>query len=267
MQSLDELLSIVRRLRAPDGCSWDRKQTLESMRSDFLEEVHEFVEGVDERDAKLMKEEAGDLFFHLVFFSELAREQGWFDADAAIRGVCEKLISRHPHVFERKDGEAAIDEAEVLRRWEARKQKENVEKKRESILQGIPRALPSLVQATQIQEKASHVGFDWDGAAGVLDKLDEEVRELKEAITRRKAPDGRHDQAVEDELGDLLFTVVNLSRHLSVDADRGLSRTNARFKARFAHMENALKEAGAPINGRTLAEWDVLWEKAKNDHP
>ncbi len=259
-KSLGSLLEVLRTLRGENGCPWDRKQTFESLRSGFLEEVYELVDGIDRRDSALIREELGDVFFNLLFFSELAREEGWFDAVEALDAVREKLIFRHPHVFD-PNGKKAETAEEVLGLWEANKQKENDlrKKKRDSILDGVPDALPSLIRARQLQEKTAHVGFDWSDAMGVLEKVEEEIGELKTAIRDKKG--------VEDELGDVLFTLVNLSRRLGVDPDRSLSAANRKFKNRFAHMEKNLRDKGQPVADQGSAGWEALWQTAKKDFP
>lgn len=259
MKSFDELLEVLRKLRGEDGCPWDKEQTLESLRSGFLEEVYELVEGIDRRDAVLFKEELGDVFFNLLFFAELAREQGWFTVEEALVKVREKLIFRHPHVF--GDAKKLGTAEEVLANWEATKAKENDgrKKKRDSILDGVPEALPALIRARQLQEKTAHVGFDWSEAAGVLEKVEEEIGELKAAIQQNKG--------VEDELGDVLFTVVSLARRLGVDPDRSLSSSNRKFKNRFSYMEKILREKGQPVSDQGPEGWETLWREAKKAFP
>lgn len=259
MKSFDELLEVLRRLRGEDGCPWDKEQTLESLRSGFLEEVYELVEGIDLRDPVLFREELGDVFFNLLFFAELAREAGWFSVEDALVKVREKLIHRHPHVF--GEGQKLGSAEEVLAKWEATKAKENDQrkKKRDSILDGVPEALPALIRARQLQEKTAHVGFDWSEASGVLEKVEEEIGELKAAIQQKKG--------VEDELGDVLFTVVSLARRLGVDPDRSLASSNRKFKNRFSYMEKILREKGQPVTDQGPEGWESLWREAKKAFP
>ena len=257
----DEIVDIIERLRAPGGCPWDRKQTLESLRTCITEEAYELAEAITRSDMTGVKEEAGDLLLQVVFVASLAKEQGAFDMRDVVRAICDKLIRRHPHVF----GAASAEDAdEVLRNWERIKQAERREKgpagvEDLSILAGVPEGLPPLLKANRLQGKAAHVGFDWHkGDPGpVFAKLEEEIGELKEAATRGDVRD------MEDELGDVLFMTVNLARYLKVDPDAALSRVCAKFKARFQLMEAMAAEEGRPMSDYTLEELDVFWGRAK----
>lgn len=253
----DEIVGIIERLRAPGGCPWDRKQTMESLRSCITEEAYELADAITRRDMAGVKEEAGDLLLQVVFIASLAREAGAFDMRDVVRGICDKLIRRHPHVF---GTEEARDSDAVLRNWERIKAKERQEKHQDlSILAGVPEGLPPLLKASRLQGKAAHVGFDWpDGdATPLFAKLDEEVAELREATNRGDARD------VEEELGDVLFMTVNLARHLKVDPDAALSHVCAKFKDRFQLMERMAAEGGRAMSDHSLAELDVLWDRAK----
>ncbi len=252
-----EIVEIIERLRAPGGCPWDRKQTMESLRSCITEEAYELADAITRRDMAGVKEEAGDLLLQVVFIASLARESGAFDMRDVVRGICDKLIRRHPHVFgteEARDGDA------VLRNWERIKAEERQEKHQDlSILAGVPEGLPPLLKASRLQGKAAHVGFDWpDGdAAPLFAKLDEELDELWEATSRGDARD------VEEELGDVLFMTVNLARRLKVDPDAALSRVCTKFKDRFQLMERMAAEEGRTMSDHSLEELDALWDRAK----
>ena len=253
----DEIVEIIERLRAPGGCPWDRKQTMESLRSCITEEAYELADAITRRDMAGVKEEAGDLLLQVVFIASLAREAGAFDMRDVVRGICDKLIRRHPHVF---GTEEARDSDAVLRNWERIKAEERQEKHQDlSILAGVPEGLPPLLKASRLQGKAAHVGFDWpDGdAAPLFAKLDEELDELWEAASRGDARD------VEEELGDVLFMTVNLARRLKVDPDAALSRVCTKFKDRFQLMERMAAEEGRTMSDHSLEELDALWDRAK----
>lgn len=257
----DEIVDIIERLRAPDGCPWDRKQTLETLRTPITEEAYELADAITKGKMGAVKEEAGDLLLQIVFVASLAREQGAFEMKDVVRAICDKLIRRHPHVFGTED---ARDADEVLRNWERIKKEERQEKHEDlSILAGVPDGLPPLLKANRLQGKAAHVGFDWPkgDAAPLFAKLDEEIGEFKEAAGRGDA------QNMEEELGDVLFMAVNLARYFKIDPDAALSRVCAKFKARFQLMEQMAAEeeqnGGAPLSGRSLEELDALWDRAK----
>lgn len=253
----DEIVEIIERLRAPGGCPWDRKQTMESLRSCITEEAYELADAITRRDMAGVKEEAGDLLLQVVFIASLARGAGAFDMRDVVRGICDKLIRRHPHVF---GTEEARDSDAVLRNWERIKAEERQEKHQDlSILAGVPEGLPPLLKASRLQGKAAHVGFDWpDGdVAPLFAKLDEELDELWEAASRGDARD------VEEELGDVLFMTVNLARRLKVDPDAALSRVCAKFKDRFQLMERMAAEEGRAMSDHSLGELDALWDRAK----
>lgn len=253
----DEIVDIIERLRGPGGCPWDREQTLATLRTSITEEAYELVEAISQGDMDAVKEEAGDLLLQVVFVASLARGQGAFAMPDVVRAICDKLIRRHPHVF--GDDEAKTS-GEVLRNWEIIKQEERRGKKEDlSILAGVPEGLPPLLKADRLQGKAAHVGFDWHEGdpAPVFAKLEEEIAELREAVDRGDAQD------IEDELGDVFFMAVNLSRYLKVMPDSALSRACAKFKARFQLMEAMAAEEGRPISSYALEELDVLWDRAK----
>lgn len=252
-KALPELIDIMQRLLAPGGCPWDRAQTLETLRPYVIEEAHEVVDAIDRRDMPHLREELGDLLLQVVFQSALAEREseGRFGIDDVIHGICEKLTRRHPHVF---GDEQAADADAVLKRWEELKAKEKAGR---GVLDGVPVAMPSLLRATRVGEKATHLGLDWRDADGPRTKLDEELGELDAAIAS-----GDRD-AIESELGDVLFTLTSVARKQGVDAEAALRRTIDRFTARASHVEAAARARGAEPRTLSEAELDVLWQQAK----
>ena len=244
------------RLRAPDGCPWDREQTFETIKPFLLEETYEVLDAIDARDWQELPDELGDLLLQAVFFSQMADEQGLFRIDDALDRINEKLVRRHPHVF--GDAEART-EGDVRRIWGEIKDGEKREKGvlPGALLDGVPRALPALVEAAQISAKAARTGFDWNHPDEVIAKLHEELEELRLAETAEER---------EDELGDLLFVIVNLARWLKVDPEQALRKTNAKFRARFGHVEARLKAEDRSIESATLEEMEALWQEAKRNY-
>ena len=240
------------RLRAPGGCPWDREQNFDTIKPYLLEETYEVLEAIDQRDWPALADELGDLLLQAVFFAQLASEENKFRIDDSIDAIVEKLIRRHPHVF--SDGDAKTSD-DVKRRWDEIKaaEKKNKGEPVRGLLESVPRNLPALIEAQQIASKAAGVGFDWETADQVLDKLDEELRELAGA-RQTGSP-----KELEGEIGDLLFVIVNLARFLKVDPEQALRRTNAKFRKRFSHVE-----AGAKLPGATIAEMEALWQEAKS---
>lgn len=251
MDSIDELKAIVTRLRAPDGCPWDREQTHQSIRAQLLEEAYEVLEAIDEADDALLAEELGDVLLHIVFHACLAEERGVFSLDDVARGINAKLIRRHPHVF--GEGAKLGSSAEVLKKWDELKRAEKPH--RTGALDGIPPILPALMQAQETQKKAAKVGFDWPAAAPVLDKVREELRELEADLAAGKNPS--------DELGDLFFSLVNLSRHLGVDAEQACRDATRKFATRFRAMEAEAARQGKSLPALAPEETDRLWEAVK----
>ena len=245
--TLEDLISIVKKLRSPNGCEWDKKQTHESLIPYFLEELHEVIEAIQSQDYNSLKEELGDLFLHIIFQIDLAEEKNRFFLRDVLEGINHKLINRHPHIFYDKD-----DPRWKEGNWEESKQKE---KNRDSILDGVPTSLPALLRSRRIQEKAANVGFDWEKIDQVLSKVDEEIGELKEAIADNKG--------ITEELGDVLFTIVNLSRHLDINPEQALNESTNKFIKRFKKIEKDLKDKKIDIKELSLEELDVLWEKNK----
>lgn len=253
---LTPLLDLVARLRAPGGCPWDREQTLPDVRAYLLEEAHEAAAAIDEGDWREIAGELGDLLFQVAFIGRLAQEAGAFHLSEAVEAVREKMVARHPHVF----GDAQAADAEAVRQaWERRK----VEQREGggSLLAGVPHSLPALLAAYRMTQKAAGVGFDWPGAGEVLDKVEEETAELRQAL--EEAGGGGAREAVREEVGDLLFTVVNLARKLGVDPEAALAATNAKFRRRFQSVEAGLAARGKSLADATLEEMDRLWEEAK----
>ena len=248
MEEFGRLVEVVARLRRE--CPWDRKQTHESIRPYLIEEAYEVAEAIGSGDDGELKEELGDLLLQVVFHARMAEERGAFSVGDVVKGLVEKLVRRHPHVF----GEVEVEDAEeVLERWEEIKKKEG----RESLLDGVPRSLPALLRARRVQEKASKVGFDWERAEGALGKLGEELGELEDAMRS-----GDRVRA-EEELGDLLFSVVNLSRFLGLDPEWALHKAVDKFVARFKKVEEELAERGKDPREATLEEMDRIWDETK----
>ncbi len=264
--SLPDLLHLMARLRDPQhGCPWDLKQTYASIVPHTLEEAFEVADTIERGDFEDLRGELGDLLFQVVYYSQLAREEGRFEFDGVVDGITRKLIRRHPHVFPTGELYATLDtpqlsEDQVKERWEAIKAGERAQKstpEQLSLLDDVPTALPALSRAAKLQKRAATVGFDWPEALPVLDKVREELDEVLQAMA-----DGDTD-AVQGELGDLLFAVVNLARHLKHDPEQALRRANRKFERRFRFIEQALREQGLPIEDRTLDELDALWGEAK----
>ncbi len=250
------LVDIMARLRAPGGCPWDREQTMDTIKPYVLEETYEVLEAIDSRDWAALAEELGDLMLQAVFLSQIAAEEGRFSIDTALDAIAEKLIRRHPHVF--ADGDAKTPD-EVKQRWDEIKREEKREKgdSHTALLAPVSRSQPALMEAQQLTSRAASVGFDWKNPDQVLAKLDEELKELAEA--RSQGP----REAVGEEVGDLLFVLVNLARLLKVDAEQALRGTNAKFRDRFGYVERKLAAGGKPLAEAGLAEMDRLWEEAK----
>ena len=249
------------RLRAPGGCPWDREQTFDTIKPFLLEETYEVMDAIDARDWPELTGEFGDLLLQSVFFSQMAAEQSLFSIADALDAINEKLIRRHPHVFGAQTAETAGD---VRRIWGEVKAEEKKQKgeHRGGLLDSVPRALPALVEAQQLTSRAAHVGFDWDNAEQVLEKLHEELAEF-DAARRRVLQEEAAQEELEGELGDMLFVLVNLARFVKVDPEQALRKTNAKFRRRFGHIERRLGEQGKSPEEATLAEMDALWEESK----
>ncbi len=249
----EELVNIVSRLRAPDGCPWDREQTNQTLLPYFVEEVYEAIESIDDSDWDLVKEELGDILLHIVFQAAIAEDDKKFKIIDSLDNINKKLINRHPHVFGDAKAEAAFY---AKQNWEAEKHKE---KGRESRLDGVPNSLPSLIRAQRLQQKASYAGFDWEKIEQVWGKVNEEIIELKEAEI------SGNNQHIEEEMGDLLFAIVNLSRHLNISSEDALRKTNQKFIRRFKKVEEGIKAKGKKLIEASLEEMDSIWNEAKHN--
>lgn len=257
-KKLEDLTGLVETLRGPNGCPWDREQKLSDLKSFLMGEAYELLEAMEGDEYRHIREEAGDLLFIIIFIVDLFREKGAFTIGDVIADVMHKMIRRHPHVF----GEApAATAREVKDNWQTLKEEEGKPPRGPSILDGVAEFLPALVQAQQLTRRASRVGFDWAHPAPVIEKVEEELRELKEGIDRRE------HTAIADELGDLLFASVNLARLLGVDAEQALRRTNQKFIRRFHFIEKAVRTNGRTMEQSSPDEMDTLWEKAKEVYP
>ncbi|HTC00394.1 MAG TPA: nucleoside triphosphate pyrophosphohydrolase [Ferruginibacter sp.] len=247
------LIQIMNDLR--EKCPWDKKQTIQTLRQLTIEETYELTDAITDQDWKGIKEELGDILLHIVFYAKIGAEENKFTLEEVINGVCEKLIYRHPHIY----GDVKVnDEEDVKRNWEKLKLKEG----KKSVLSGVPKSLPSTVKAMRLQEKAKQVGFEWDTKEQVWDKVEEEQQELKEAIAS-----GNRDH-MEDELGDVFFSLINYARFLNLDAENALERTNKKFISRFNKMEEEAvnMDMGKPLQDMTLEEMDAIWNKVKKQN-
>jgi len=291
-EKFERAVSIMARLRAPGGCPWDREQTFDSIKPYTLEEAYEVLEAIDNRDWDELKGELGDLLLQVLFYAEMAQEEGRFSIDDVLERLSSKLVHRHPHVFGDVKAETS---AEVLRNWEAIKAEEKKkrleagggkttkeEAKPESVLAGVSSAIPALLEAYKLSSRAAHVGFDWPNVEGLFDKLSEETAELRQELERFPAPGprpaqrgiaGSHTGAVtppeelkarlEDEIGDMLFVLVNIARYLSLDPESALKKTNRKFKRRFQWLEQEIRGSGRRLEDATLDEMEELWQQSK----
>ena len=253
------LVDLMRRLRAKDGCAWDREQTLESLRPFVIEETYEVVDAIDRGDADALRDELGDFLLEAVFLAQISTERGDFDISDSLRAIGDKLVRRHPHVFDAQAGDGPVPDAgEVKRRWEAIKADEQrAAGLPASALGSIPESLPALLRAYRLGKRAATVGFDWPDATGVDAKVAEELRELAQARAAGSAAD------VEEELGDLLFAIANLARHLDVDPESALRAANRKFSRRFAELEARLRERGVELRDSTIEELEAEWARVK----
>jgi nucleoside triphosphate diphosphatase len=249
---LREIINIMDRLRGERGCPWDRKQTRESLKPYIIEEAYEVIEAIEENDPEKIREELGDLLFQIVFQCKIAEENNEFDMSDVIEKISRKMIARHPHVFGDADYKTS---EEVIAHWEEQKKREG--KLRDSILEGVPKAMSSLLRAHRLQKRAAGAGFDWEKIEDVLKKLDEEIREFKEALGTKNKDE------VEDELGDIFFMLVNISRFIGVNPEDAHRKTISKFIHRFRHIEKSAAEQGRKLSDMTLEEMDRLWDEAK----
>lgn len=249
LKAFDRLLTIMDELR--EQCPWDKKQTMETLRHLTIEETYELGDAILDNDLEEVKKELGDVLLHIVFYSKIGSETGDFDIADVCNGICEKLISRHPHIY----GDVKVDnEEEVKRNWENLKLREG----NKSVLEGVPKSLPALVKANRIQEKVAGVGFDWEAPNQVWEKVEEELNEFKVEV------ENGNQNAIEGEFGDLMFSLVNYARFLKINPENALERTNKKFSKRFKYLENKAQSLNKPLKDMTLAEMDVFWEEAKN---
>ncbi|MBI1343288.1 MAG: nucleoside triphosphate pyrophosphohydrolase [Terrimonas sp.] len=242
------LVKIMDELR--EQCPWDKKQTVQTLRQLTIEETYELADAITEEDWKGIKEELGDLLLHIVFYARIGKEKGQFTLDEVISSICDKLVSRHPHIY----GDVKVaDEEEVKKNWEKLKLKEG----KKSVLGGVPASLPATVKAMRLQEKARQVGFEWENKDQVWEKVEEEIRELKETVAEGD------QQGSEEEFGDLVFSLINYARFLQIDAENALERTNKKFIKRFTGMEQIALEKGKDLSRMSLGEMDAIWEEIK----
>lgn len=262
-RTFQDLVEMMARLRSAEGCPWDREQTYATLGPMLIEEAYEVIEAAEAEDWQELRDELGDLLFQIVFYGQIAAEDGHFDVNDSITRVHEKMTRRHPHVF----GEETVDStADVLANWEAIKAaerkasgKDQKEEKKASMLDGTSSKLPALLEAFQLTTKAARVGFDWQQSDDIFDKLEEEIRELREEFKRET----RDPEAIAAELGDVLFVVTNIARWHGVEPETALKATNRKFRRRFAHVEHRVEEQGKAWNDTTLAEMDSFWDEAK----
>ncbi len=250
----EDLVDIVRILREPGGCPWDMEQTHTSIRENFLEETYEVIEAIDTNNKELMQEELGDVLLQVLMHADMARTDGWFTIDEVANDICQKLIIRHPHVF----GDISVSSTgEVLKNWDDIKRSTKKQRTQSEAMAAIPAVYPALMKAQKVQEKAKKAGFDWNDAEGAFLKIDEETKELKEALAKGD------NVAVEDELGDLLFSAVNVARFCGCEAETALDKATKKFMARFTITESLAKEKGIDMKTASIETLDELWEEAK----
>ncbi len=252
--NIDDLIQLVKVLRAPNGCPWDREQTHESIKKNFIEETYEVIEAINKKDTESLKEELGDVLLQVALHSEMERENGTFDFNDVANDICQKLVIRHPHVF----GElSASNEKEALQNWDDVKLKTKGIKKQSDSMIKVPREFPALMRAQKIQQKAAKAGFDWDDKNGAIEKLFEEINELQEALSKGNKFD------IEDEFGDVLFSCVNIARFIDVDSEEALTGATDKFMNRFIEVEKLAEEQGIDMKNSSIEELDILWDKAK----
>lgn len=266
----DRLVDVMTHLRGTEGCTWDREQTHDSLKPHLIEEAYEVLEAIESQASTSLCEELGDVLFQVLFHAQIAKEAGHFDIQAVLKTITEKMIRRHPHVFPQQaentdtvsdsnqnEADSPMNSEKVLMRWEEMKQQEPGNRHRLSALDGVPKSLPALLRAHQVQTRAARVGFDWKESGPVLEKVEEELGELREAV------DTNVRERVESELGDLLFSVVNYGRFLKINSEDALRATITRFTQRFQKMESEVKKEGKRLDALSLDEMNLLWEKAK----
>ncbi|MFU2137025.1 nucleoside triphosphate pyrophosphohydrolase [Gallibacterium anatis] len=254
---LEKFAEIIAKLRDPNGgCPWDLEQTYQTMPPHILEEAYEVVEAINQDDRKELKEELGDLLMQVVFLSKLAQEEGAFTLDDVIDGITDKIIRRHPHVF----GEIKAENSdEVLKNWENIKQQERYQKEQFSILDNVPIALPSLLRAAKLQKRCAKVGFDWSELEPTIQKVEEELQEVRDEVSKQP----QNPQTIEEEIGDLLFASVNVARHLKLNPEEALRKANLKFERRFRQVEQSILASGRQLEQVSLAEMDLIWDQVK----
>ncbi|KGQ39736.1 nucleoside triphosphate hydrolase [Gallibacterium anatis] len=254
---LEKFAEIIAKLRDPNGgCPWDLEQTYQTMPPHILEEAYEVVEAINQDDRKELKEELGDLLMQVVFLSQLAQEEGAFTLDDVIDGITDKIIRRHPHVF----GEIKAENSdEVLKNWENIKQQERYQKEQFSILDNVPIALPSLLRAAKLQKRCAKVGFDWSELEPTIQKVEEELQEVRDEVSKQP----QNPQTIEEEIGDLLFASVNVARHLKLNPEEALRKANLKFERRFRQVEQSILASGRQLEQVSLAEMDLIWDQVK----
>ena len=262
-ENFERLVNIMDELR--EKCPWDKKQTIQSLRQMTIEETYELADAITEGDWKGIKEELGDMLLHIVFYAKIGSEQKQFELDEVLNDICEKLIARHPHIY----SDVKVNDAEdVKRNWEKLKLKEG----KKSVIGGVPRSLPATVKAMRLQEKAKQVGFEWENKEQVWEKVEEEINELKAAVRSRESGVGSQDseklqKAVEEEFGDIVFSLINYARFLQIDAENALEMTNKKFIHRFTQMEEKAMQSGKNLDSMTLEEMDAIWNTIKQQRP
>jgi MazG family protein len=261
MQEFDRLVEIMAVLRSPQGCPWDREQTIDSLKPFVLEETYEVLEAIDRHDHAALCEELGDFLFEAVFLAQLESEAGHFTIADSVKSIADKLVRRHPHVFAREEGQAPVDTPDkVVTRWEEIKAQERGTAKKKTLLSGIPSTLPALLRAHEIGIRAKAVGFDWQNVSDVVDKIQEEVDELREVVA---SPTSLDRERAEEEMGDLLFTIAHLSRQLSIEPETALRKANDKFTKRFEQMEAAVAASGRKMSDLSLDDLEAEWQKVK----
>jgi MazG family protein len=257
-REFQKLVDIMRRLRGANGCPWDREQTLESLRGFVLEETYEVLDAIDRGDHDALVGEIGDLLFEGVFLAQIEADEGRFDVAASLRAITAKLIRRHPHIFASKNGVRTA--GEVVEQWEQIKSREqNAAGERRSLLRGVPKAMPSLLRAHEIGTRVAAVGFDWARTSDVVDKIEEEVAELRQAV------DGEGLQRAEEEMGDLLFSIANLARKLGIEPESALRKANEKFSTRFEALERRFEDTGRSVHEATLEQMEEVWRQIKTE--
>ena len=258
----DDLVQIMRRLRAPDGCPWDREQTIRTLRPFVLEETYELLDALDREDYDAIRQELGDFLLEAVFLAQICDEEGRFSIADSIRAISEKLIRRHPHVFE-ADGSAPLTPRQVKEKWEDIKAGERATEgaREKTLLSGVPRSLPSLLRAYELSTRAATVGFDWVKPGDVIDKIEEEVKELRQAVANH----GQRSREAEEELGDLFFAVANLARKMGVEPEAALRVANDKFQRRFEALERNVTSDGTRLKDLTLDQLEEQWQRVKQD--